>query len=84
MSIAKLMEDEAHLLFQELQQHVINQVSKGNKINPKIQEILGHLEIHLGVPSPTPVEPVTLEVAEPEVEAPQTVAQEQSAANVAN
>lgn len=86
MSIAKLMEDEAHLLFQELQQHVINQVSKGNKINPKIQEILGHLENHL---NPTPVATVEPTVvveapAQAPVEEPQTVAQEQSAANVAN
>ena len=83
MSIAKLMEDEAHLLFQELQQHVINQVSKGNKINPKIQEILIHLENHVN-PNSAPVVDATPVVSEPVVEAPQTVAQEQSASNVAN
>ena len=88
MSIAKLMEDEAHLLLQELQQHVINQVSKGNKINQRLQEILVHLEAHVN-PTPAPVvdaAPVVAVVVEPTVvvEAPQTVAQEQSAANKAN
>ena len=92
MSIAKLMEDEAHLLLQELQQHVINQVSKGNKINQRLQEILVHLEAHVN-PTPAPVVDATPVVSEPvatvveptiTVEAPQTVAQEQSASNVAN
>ena len=92
MSIAKLMEDEAHLLLQELQQHVINQVSKGNKINQRLQEILVHLEAHVN-PTPAPVVYATPVVSEPvatvveptiTVEAPQTVAQEQSASNVAN
>ena len=92
MSIAKLMEDEAHLLLQELQQHVINQVSKGNKINQRLQEILVHLEAHVN-PTPSPVVDATPVVSEPvatvveptiTVEAPQTVAQEQSASNVAN
>ena len=92
MSIAKLMEDEAHLLFQELQQHVINQMSKGNKINQRLQEILVHLEAHVN-PTPAPVVDATPVVSEPvatvveptiTVEAPQTVAQEQSASNVAN
>ena len=83
MSIAKLMEDEAHLLLQELQQHVINQVSKGNKINQRLQEILVHLESHVN-PTPAPVVDATPVVSEPVVEAPQTVAQEQSAANKAN
>ena len=92
MSIAKLMEDEAHLLLQELQQHVINQVSKGNKINQRLQEILVHLEAHVN-PTPAPVVDATPVVSEPvaavveptiTVEAPQTVAQEQSAANKAN
>ena len=92
MSIAKLMEDEAHLLLQELQQHVINQVSKGNKINQRLQEILVHLEAHVN-PTPDPIVDATPVVSEPvatvveptiTVEAPQTVAQEQSASNVAN
>ena len=92
MSIAKLMEDEAHLLLQELQQHVINQVSKGNKINQRLQEILVHLGAHVN-PTPAPVVDATPVVSEPvatvveptiTVEAPQTVAQEQSASNVAN
>ena len=97
MSIAKLMEDEAHLLLQELQQHVINQVSKGNKINQRLQEILVHLESHVN-PTPAPVVDATPVVSEPvveapvaavveptiTVEAPQTVAQEQSASNIAN
>ena len=97
MSIAKLMEDEAHLLLQELQQHVINQMSKGNKINQRLQEILVHLEAHVN-PTPAPVVDATPVVSEPvveapvaavveptiTVEAPQTVAQEQSASNVAN
>jgi hypothetical protein len=92
MSIAKLMEDEAHLLFQELQQHVINQVSKGNKINQRLQEILVHLEAHVN-PTPAPVVDATpvvsqsvAAVVEPTimVETPQTVAQEQSASNKAN
>ena len=92
MSIAKLMEDEAHLLLQELQQHVINQVSKGNKINQRLQEILVHLEAHVN-PTPAPVVDATPVVSEPvaavveptiTVEAPQTVAQEQSASNIAN
>ena len=83
MSIAKLMEDEAHLLLQELQQHVINQVSKGNKINQRLQEILVHLEAHVN-PTPASVVDATPVVSEPVVEAPQTVAQEQSAANKAN
>ena len=92
MSIAKLMEDEAHLLFQELQQHVINQMSKGNKINQRLQEILVHLEAHVN-PTPDPIVDATPVVSEPVatvveptimVEAPQTVAQEQSASNVAN
>jgi hypothetical protein len=86
------MEDEAHLLLQELQQHVINQVSKGNKINQRLQEILVHLEAHVN-PTPAPVVDATPVVSEPvatvveptiTVEAPQTVAQEQSASNVAN
>ena len=88
MSIAKLMEDEAHLLLQELQQHVINQVSKGNKINKRLQEILVHLESHVN-PTTAPVvdtAPVVAVVVEPTVvvEASQTVAQEQSASNKAN
>ena len=83
MSIAKLMEDEAHLLLQELQQHVINQVSKGNKINQRLQEILVHLESHVN-PTPAPVVDATPVVSEPVVVAPGTVAQEQSAANKAN
>ena len=100
MSIAKLMEDEAHLLLQELQQHVINQVSKGNKINQRLQEILVHLEAHVNntpvaapapmapivdaEPAPTPVVPVAMVEETVVVETPQTVAQEQSASNVAN
>jgi hypothetical protein len=58
------MEDEAHLLLQELQQHVINQVSKGNKINQRLQEILVHLESHVN-PTPAPVVDATPVVSEP-------------------
>ena len=67
MSLAKLLEEEAHLLLQELREHVLHQVNKGNKPNPKIEEILTHLETHVGVPSPTPVEPSTLAVVQPTV-----------------
>jgi len=101
MSLLKKLEDEAHLLLQELQQHVINQVSRGNKINPKLQELLNHLEDHVNptpvtpaptpvaatvvdTPAPTPVVPVAVVEAPVVVEAPQTVAQVQSASNVAN
>ena len=92
MSLLKKLEDEAHLLLQELQQHVINQVSKGNKINPKLQELLNHLEDHVNPsvaevavdPAPAPVAPVAVVEAPVVVEAPQTAAQAQSASNVAN
>jgi hypothetical protein len=67
MSLAKLLEEEAHLLLQELREHVLHQINKGNKPNPKIEEILTHLETHVGVPSPTPVEPSTLAVVQPTV-----------------
>ena len=101
MSLLKKLEDEAHLLLQELQQHVINQVSKGNKVNEKLQELINHLESHVNPTpvdsAPAPVAPVVDDapvsapvVSAPVVEetvvveAPQTVAQEQSAANKAN
>ena len=92
MNLAKLLEDEAHLLLQELREHVLHQVNKGNKANPKIEEILTHLQNHVN-PTPAPVvdaAPVVSAVVEPTVvveahaEKPQTVAQEQSAANIAN
>jgi len=92
MSLLKKLEDEAHLLLQELQQHVINQVSRGNKINPKLQELLNHLEDHVNPPvaevaadpTPAPVEAAPVVAATPVEDAPQTVAQTQSAANKAN
>jgi len=92
MSLLKKLEDEAHLLLQELQQHVINQVSRGNKINPKLQELLNHLEDHVNPPvaevaadpTPAPVEAAPVVAATSVEDAPQTVAQTQSAANKAN
>jgi len=92
MSLLKKLEDEAHLLLQELQQHAINQVSRGNKINPKLQELLNHLEDHVNPPvaevaadpAPTPVEAAPVVAATPVEDAPQTVAQAQSASNKAN
>lgn len=101
MSLLKKLEDEAHLLLQELQQHAINQVSRGNKLNPVLQDILIHLDAHVNTtpadsapapvaaavvdtPAPAPVVPVAVVEAPVVVEAPQTVAQAQSASNVAN
>ena len=92
MSLLKHLEDEAHLLLQELQQHVINQVSKGNKVNEKLQELINHLESHVNPtvaevavdPAAAPVVPAAVVEETVVVEAPQTVAQAQSASNKAN
>ena len=101
MSLLKHLEDEAHLLLQELQQHVINQVSKGNKVNEKLQELINHLESHVNptsadstsvpatsvvvdTPAAAPVVPAAVVEETVVVEAPQTVAQAQSASNKAN
>ena len=92
MSLLKKLEDEAHLLLQELKERVGQQISVGNKIDPKLHELIHHLEAHVN-PTPAPVVDATPVVSEPvaavveptiTVEAPQTVAQEQSASNVAN
>jgi hypothetical protein len=92
MSLLKKLEDEAHLLLQELKERVGQQISVGNKIDPKLHELIQHLEAHVN-PIPAPVVDATPVVSEPvatvveptiTVEAPQTVAQEQSASNVAN
>ena len=92
MSLLKKLEDEAHLLLQELKERVGQQISVGNKIDPKLHELIQHLEAHVN-PTPAPVVDATPVVSEPvaavveptiTVEAPQTVAQEQSASNVAN
>ena len=101
MNLAKLLEDEAHLLLQELREHVLHQVNKGNKVNETLHEILNHLHAHVNNtsvnPAPTPIDtsvatkfatdPVVPSAVVEEtvvVEAPQTVAQTQSAANKAN
>ena len=92
MSLLKKLEDEAHLLLQELKERVGQQISVGNKIDPKLHELIHHLEAHVN-PTPAPVVDATPVVSEPvaavveptiTVEAPQTVAQEQSASNIAN
>ena len=92
MSLLKKLEDEAHLLLQELKERVGQQISVGNKIDPKLHELIQHLEAHVN-PTPAPVVDATPVVSEPvaavveptiTVEAPQTVAQEQSASNIAN
>jgi len=67
MSLLKKLEDEAHLLLQELQQHVINQVSRGNKVNEKLQELINHLESHV---NPTPVDSVPAPVVAAPVDTP--------------
>jgi hypothetical protein len=101
MSLLQKLEDEAHLLLQELNEHVKHQVAKGNKVNETLHEILNHLHAHVNPTSvdsaPAPMAPVVDDApvsapvastpvveATVVVEAPQTVAQEQSAANKAN
>ena len=57
-------------------------------VHEATQKLHDAFEAHINpvMPAPNPEEPITLEVAEPApvVEAPQTVAQEQSASNKAN
>jgi uncharacterized coiled-coil protein SlyX len=80
MSVFKMIEEEAHLLLQELNQHIIHQSNKGNKINEKLQEILTALDKHVNpsapaapVVAPAPVDSAAVSapapVAEPVVEA---------------
>jgi hypothetical protein len=53
MNVFKMIEDEAHLLLQELNQHIIHQSNKGNKINEKLQEIISALDKHVNPAAPT-------------------------------
>ena len=100
MTIFEKLEMHASTLLQELREHILHQVSKGNKIDPTLHDFVTHLEAHVNntpVVAPAPVAPVVDDapvsapvVSAPVVEetvvveAPQTVAQEQSAANKAN
>jgi hypothetical protein len=101
MKIFEKLEEHAHLLLQELRQHMLNQMGVGNKINEDLHDFVTHLESHVNptpvdsapapvapvvdvTPAPAPVVPVAVVEETVVVEAPQTVAQEQSASNVAN
>ena len=100
MSIFEKFEKQASTLLQELREHILHQVNIGNRIDPTLHDFVTHLEAHVNntpvaapapmapivdaEPAPTPVVPVAMVEETVVVETPQTVAQEQSASNVAN
>ena len=100
MTIFEKLEMHASTLLQELREHILHQVSKGNKIDLTLHDFVTHLEAHVNntpVVAPAPVAPIVDAESVPApvapvamveeavvVEAPQTIAQEQSASNVAN
>ena len=100
MTIFEKLEMQASTLLQELREHILHQVNIGNRIDPTLHDFVTHLEAHVNntpvaapapmapivdaEPAPTPVVPVAMVEETVVVETPQTVAQEQSASNVAN
>ena len=64
MSLLAKLEQEAHLLLQELKERVKQQMSVGNRIDPKLHEMIQHLEDHVN-PTPAPVVVAAPVVTEP-------------------
>ena len=64
MSLLAKLEQEAHLLLQELKERVKQQMSVGNRIDPKLHEMIQRLEDHVN-PIPAPVVVAAPVVTEP-------------------
>jgi hypothetical protein len=64
MSLLAKLEQEAHLLLQELRERVKQQMSVGNRIDPKLHEMIQRLEDHVN-PTPAPVVVAAPVVTEP-------------------
>ena len=74
MKIFEKLEEHAHLLLQELRQHMLNQMGVGNKINENLHDFVTHLETHVNSSvMETPPQVPTMVVTPEPVETPPQV-----------
>jgi len=70
MSIFDKLEMHASTLLQELREHILHQVNKGNRVDPTLHDFVTHLEAHVNNTTVVAAAPVAVAKSDEPTAAP--------------